>query len=216
MFAAARRRIIVAITGASGAPYGTRLLEVLHDIEEVEVHLIITSGGRATLAYESDLSLSEVSDLADVVYNENDLAAAISSGSFRTDGMIIAPCSIKTLSGIANAYDASLAVRAADVTLKERRRLVLVVRETPLHATHLRLMSEVTASGAVIVPPVPAFYHRPKTIDDVVNQTVGRVLDLFGLDTEIVHRWSGAPDAARRARADRNAFVVRRQAEQGS
>lgn len=198
MASGSTRRLVVAITGASGAVYGTRLLEVLHPVAEVETHLIVTTGGRATLAYESDLSLTDVCELADVVYNDNNLGAAISSGSFRTDGMVIAPCSVKTLSGIANAYDTSLVVRAADVTLKERRRLVLLVRETPLHATHLRLMTEVTNCGAVVVPPVPAFYHRPRTIDDIVNQTVGRVLDLFDLETDLVQRWSGGRKAAQR------------------
>lgn len=195
-----KRRLVIAITGASGAIYGVRLLQSLSEVSEVETHLIVTAGGRSTIAYESDLSVAEVCALADVVHNDNNLAASISSGSFRTDGMIVAPCSVRTLSGIANAYDSSLVVRAADVTLKERRRLVLVVRETPFHATHLRLMTEVTACGAIVVPPVPAFYHRPQTIDDIVNQTVGRLLDLFDLDTKLVQRWGGGRDAARRSR----------------
>lgn len=146
------------------------------------------------------MSYAELAKLADVSYPEKELSAAISSGSFRTSGMIIAPCSIKTLSGIANAYDDNLVVRAADVALKERRRLVLLVRETPLHATHLRLMSEVTAAGAVVVPPVPAFYHRPMTVDDIVDQTMGRVLDLFGLSSDRVRRWTGPREAALKAR----------------
>jgi 4-hydroxy-3-polyprenylbenzoate decarboxylase len=189
------QRLIVAITGASGAIYGVRLLETLRDMPGVESHLIVTSGGRATLAYETSMSYADVSALADVTYPEKELAAAISSGSFLTGGMIVAPCSIKTLSGIANAYDDNLVVRAADVILKERRRLALLVRETPLHATHIRLMAEVTASGAIVVPPVPAFYHRPTTVDDIVNQTVGRVLDLFGLRSSEVHRWAGPREA---------------------
>ena len=143
--------------------------------------------------------------LADVVYHEDDLAAPISSGSYRTVGMVVIPCSIKTLSGVANCYDDNLVVRAADVALKERRRLVLVVRETPLHLTHLRLMTEVTAAGGIIVPPVPAFYHHPQTVDDIVDQTVGRVFDLFGLDAGAVQRWEGSQQAARRARANRRA-----------
>lgn len=189
------QRLIVAITGASGAIYGVRLLETLRDMPGVESHLIVTSGGRATLAYETSLSYADVAELADVAYPEKELAATVSSGSFLTSGMIIAPCSIKTLSGIANAYDDNLVVRAADVVLKERRRLALLVRETPLHATHLRLMTEVTASGAIVVPPVPAFYHQPTTIDDIVNQTVGRVLDLFGLRSTEVRRWAGPREA---------------------
>jgi 4-hydroxy-3-polyprenylbenzoate decarboxylase len=176
---------------------------MLHGMPEVETHLIITSGARRTLAYETTTDAAAVMKLADVVYQEDDLAAPVSSGSFRTDGMVVIPCSIKTLSGVANCYDDNLVVRAADVTLKERRRLVLVVRETPLHSSHLRLMTEVTASGGIIVPPVPAFYHRPQTVDDIVNQTVGRAFDLFGLDTDAVQRWEGSQQAARGARARR-------------
>jgi 4-hydroxy-3-polyprenylbenzoate decarboxylase len=171
-------------------------------VPDVETHLIVTSGGRATIAYEASCSLAEVTSLADVVHRENDLSATIASGSFRTTGMLIAPCSIKTLSGIANSFDSNLVVRAADVVLKERRKLVLLVRETPLHATHLRLMSEVTAAGGIVAPPVPAFYHRPRTVDDIVDQTVGRALDLFDIETGQVRRWSGGPDAARRSRLD--------------
>jgi flavin prenyltransferase len=203
--AAGRRRIIVAITGASGAAYGVRAVEMLRAMPEVETHLIITSGARKTLAYETGTDVAAITKMADVVYREDDLAAPISSGSFRTDGMVVIPCSIKTLSGVANCYDDNLVVRAADVALKERRRLVLVVRETPLHLSHLRLMTEVTAAGGIIVPPVPAFYHHPQTVDDIVNQTVGRVFDLFGLDAEAVQRWEGSQQAAQRARASRNA-----------
>jgi 4-hydroxy-3-polyprenylbenzoate decarboxylase len=203
--AAGRRRIIVAITGASGAAYGVRAVEMLRAMPEVETHLIITAGARKTLAYETATDATAIMKLADVVYREDDLAAPISSGSFRTDGMVVIPCSIKTLSGVANCYDDNLVVRAADVALKERRRLVLVVRETPLHLTHLRLMTEVTAAGGIIVPPVPAFYHHPQTVDDIVDQTVGRVFDLFGLDAGAVQRWEGSQQAAQRARASRNA-----------
>lgn len=194
------RRIIVAITGASGAIYGVRALEMLRDLPGVETHAIITSGARATLAFETCHQPGEVAELADVVHRADDLAAPISSGSFRCDGMLVAPCSIKTLSGIANCYDDNLVVRAADVTLKERRRLVLVLRETPLHMSHLRLMTEVTSSGGIVVPPVPAFYHHPETVDDIVNQTMGRVLDLFGLDAGVIQRWQGGKSAARKAR----------------
>ena len=200
-----RRRIVVAITGASGAPYGVRAVEMLRGVPGVETHLIITAGARKTLAYETATGAAALKKLADAVYDEDDLAAPISSGSYRTDGMVVIPCSIKTLSGIANCNDDNLVVRAADVTLKERRRLVLVVRETPLHLSHLRLMTEVTAAGGIIVPPVPAFYHHPQTVDDIVDQTVGRVLDLFGLDAGAVQRWAGSQSAAKRARANRQA-----------
>ena len=199
------RRIVVAITGASGVAYGVRAVELLHGMPGVETHLIITAGARKTLAYETTTDAAAIMKLADVVYHEDDLAAPVSSGSFRTDGMIVIPCSIKTLSGVANCHDDNLVVRAADVMLKERRRLVLVVRETPLHLSHLRLMTEVTAAGGIIVPPVPAFYHHPQTVDDIVNQTVGRVFDLFGLDAGAVQRWAGSQQAARRARANRSA-----------
>jgi len=199
------RRIVVAITGASGAVYGVRTVELLRSLPEVETHLIITAGARKTLAYETDTGAAAVMKLADAVYHEDDLAAPVSSGSYRTEGMIVIPCSIKTLSGVANCYDDNLVVRAADVTLKERRRLVLVVRETPLHLSHLRLMTEVTAAGGIIVPPVPAFYHHPQTVDDIVDQTVGRALDLFGLDAAAVQRWEGSRQAARRARVNRGA-----------
>ena len=201
--AAARRRIVVAITGASGAAYGVRAVEMLRAMPEVETHLVITAGARKTLAYETATDAAALMKLADAAYREDDLAAPISSGSYRTDGMIVIPCSIKTLSGVANCNDDNLVVRAADVTLKERRRLVLVVRETPLHLSHLRLMTEVTAAGGIIAPPVPAFYHHPRTAGDIVDQTVGRVLDLFGLDAEAVQRWEGGRPAARRARAAR-------------
>lgn len=199
-----RRRIVVAITGASGAIYGVRAVEMLSRMPEVETHLIITSGARKTLAYETATDPAAIAKLADVVYHEDDLAAPISSGSYRTDGMVVMPCSIKTLSGVANCHDDNLVVRAADVALKERRRLVLVVRETPLHLSHLRLMTEVTAAGGIIVPPVPAFYHHPRTVDDIVTQTVGRVFDLFGLAADSVQRWEGSQQAARLARANRN------------
>ncbi|HEV7468504.1 MAG: 3-octaprenyl-4-hydroxybenzoate carboxy-lyase [Pseudonocardia sp.] len=185
------RRIIIAITGASGAVYGIRALELLRGIPDVETHLVMTKAARATIGYETDRSVAEVRALADVVHSENDLGASISSGSFRTAGMLVAPCSVKTLSGIASSYDESLVVRAADVVLKERRRLVLLLRETPLHAGHLRLMSDVTASGAIVMPPVPAFYTRPASVADIVDHTVGRALDLLDVDTDAVQRWTG-------------------------
>lgn len=185
------QRVIVAITGASGAIYGIRALHALRSVPDVESHLVVTKAGRATISYETDYSPHEVRALADEVYSDNDLGAAISSGSFLTTGMLVAPCSVKTLSGIANCYDDTLTVRAADVTLKERRRLVLLFRETPLHAGHIRLLAEVTASGAAVLPPVPAFYTLPKTLDEVIDHTVGRTLDLLGIPQEDLARWSG-------------------------
>jgi 4-hydroxy-3-polyprenylbenzoate decarboxylase len=192
------RRIIVALTGASGAAYGIEALRALRAQPDVETHLVLTRAARATIAAETDLAVRDVRALADVVHSDSDLGSAIASGSFRTDGMLVAPCSVKTLSGIANSYDETLVVRAADVVLKERRRLVLLVRETPLHAGHLRLMSRVTEAGAVVMPPVPAFYTRPATVADIVAHTVGRALDLFGIDTAGVQRWTGEREAPSR------------------
>lgn len=188
------RRIIVAVTGASGAVYGVRALELLRGVPDVETHLVMTRAARATIGYETDHSVADVRALADVVHADGDLGAPISSGSFRTAGMVVAPCSVKTLSGIASSYDESLVVRAADVVLKERRRLVLLLRETPLHAGHLRLMSEVTAAGAIVMPPVPAFYAHPHSVDDIVEHTTGRALDLLDVDTGAVTRWTGERD----------------------
>jgi 4-hydroxy-3-polyprenylbenzoate decarboxylase len=182
--------LIVGISGASGVVYGVELLKALRRLGHPS-HLIISEMGVRTLAIETDVSLDEVRALADVVYNIKDLAAAVSGGSFRTRGMIIAPCSIKTLSGIANGFSHNLMIRAADVTLKERRPLVLMVRETPLHLGHLRLMTKVTETGAVIMPPMPAFYHRPGTIMEIVRQSVGRALDHIGIEHDVLDRWSG-------------------------
>ncbi|HFN3708096.1 TPA: UbiX family flavin prenyltransferase [Enterobacter hormaechei] len=188
------KRLIVGISGASGAIYGVRLLQVLRDVAGVETHLVMSQAARQTLSLETDLSLRDVQALADVVHDARDIAASISSGSFKTAGMVILPCSIKTLSGIVNSYTDTLVTRAADVVLKERRPLVLCVRETPLHLGHLRLMTQAAELGAVIMPPVPAFYHRPKTLDDVINQTVNRVLDQFDIDLpeDLFTRWQGA------------------------
>jgi 4-hydroxy-3-polyprenylbenzoate decarboxylase len=188
--------LIVGISGASGAIYGVRMLEVLRH-SGIPAHLIISRSALQTLSEETEVPVEKVRALAEVVYPNSDLGAAVSSGSFKTRGMIVIPCSIRTLSDIAYGDTDSLVSRAADVTLKERRRLVLVVRETPLHAGHLRAMLAATENGAIIMPPVPAFYHRPRTIDDIVNQTVGRALDLFDVDAGIVKRWrSGeAPDS---------------------
>ncbi|WP_445497247.1 UbiX family flavin prenyltransferase [Photorhabdus sp. SF281] len=188
------KRLIVGLTGASGAIYGVRLLQVLQPVDGVETHLVISQSARQTLALETDYSLRDVQALADVVYDNRDIAAAISSGSFKTSGMVVLPCSMKTLSGIVHSYTDGLVTRAADVVLKEGRKLVLGVRETPLHLGHLRLMTQAAEIGAVIMPPVPAFYHRPEQIQDIVDQTVNRVLDQF--DIELPHdlftRWQGA------------------------
>ncbi|MHA1020871.1 UbiX family flavin prenyltransferase [Enterobacter ludwigii] len=188
------KRLIVGLSGASGAIYGVRLLQVLRDVAEVETHLVMSQAARQTLSLETDLSLRDVQALADVVHDARDIAASISSGSFKTAGMVILPCSIKTLSGIVNSYTDTLVTRAADVVLKERRPLVLCVRETPLHLGHLRLMTQAAELGAVIMPPVPAFYHRPVSLDDVINQTVNRVLDQFdiNLPEDLFTRWQGA------------------------
>jgi 4-hydroxy-3-polyprenylbenzoate decarboxylase len=193
------RRLIVALTGASGVIYGVRALQVLRQLPDVETHLVMTPSAVRTLLEETDHTADEVRDLADKVYSHRDIGAAISSGSFRVEGMLVAPCSIKTLSGIANCYNDELVVRAADVCLKERRRVVLLLRETPLHAGHISLMDQATRAGAIVMPPVPAFYHRPKTIDDIVNQTVGRALDLFDIDARIVKRWREDEPASGRA-----------------
>ncbi len=190
-------KIIVGISGSTGAIYGIRLLEVLATHAEVETHLIVSNPAKQTILLETDYSIERVEALADHVYRINDIAAAPASGSFKTDGMIVIPCSMKTLSAIANSYDENLLARAADVTLKERRRLVLVARETPLHLGHLRLMTQVVEMGALLMPPMPAYYHRPKTIDDIVNQTVGRALDALGVQEEkLFERWNG-PEAVR-------------------
>lgn len=188
------KRLIVGISGASGAIYGVRLLQVLRDVAGVETHLVMSQAARQTLSLETDLSLRDVQALSDVVHDARDIAASISSGSFKTAGMVILPCSIKTLSGIVNSYTDTLVTRAADVVLKERRPLVLCVRETPLHLGHLRLMTQAAELGAVIMPPVPAFYHRPQTLNDVINQTVNRVLDRFDIDLpeDLFTRWQGA------------------------
>jgi 4-hydroxy-3-polyprenylbenzoate decarboxylase len=184
------KRLIVGMSGASAAIYGIRLLEVLRETD-VETHLVITSAAKKIVLMETDFQVEEVEGMADYVYDIDDIGAAIASGSFKTDGMVIIPCSIKSLSAIANSYSANLLLRAADVTLKERRRLVAVVRETPLHKGHLQLMLRLTDMGAIIFPPLPAFYQRPRTVEDIIDHTVGRVLDLFGIDHALFKRWSG-------------------------
>ena len=184
------RRLIVGITGATGIVYGIRLLDALRDTD-IETHLVMTRAAARTLAYEADISVEEVRALADVTYPVGDIGAAIASGSYRTMGMIVAPCSIRSMSNIAAGTTDNLLTRAADVVLKERRPLVLLVRETPLQAGHLRTMLRLAEIGAVIMPPVPAFYTRPQTIGDIVDQTVGRALDAFDIDVGLVKRWQG-------------------------
>lgn len=185
------RRLVVGITGASGVIFGVRVLEALQTLSDVESHLVLSAGAKATLALETDYSVADVRALADVCHPDTNLAASISSGSFRTAGMIVAPCSIRSLSGIATSNAGNLVVRAADVMLKERRPLVLLVRETPLHLGHMRLMQQAAEAGAIIMPPVPAFYHRPESIQQIVDQTVGRALDQVGIETDLVSRWNG-------------------------
>ena len=183
--------LIIGITGASGAIYGIRLLEVLSASKEVETHLIISEAGEKIIRYETDWGLEQIRALADVCYDINDIGARLSSGSFKRDGMVIAPCSMKTLSALANSYADNLIARAGDITLKERKRLVLLARETPLHLGYLRNMVKLTEMGAVVFPPVPAFYHKPKTIQDLVDHTVGKVLDIFDIQHELFPRWGG-------------------------
>lgn len=191
------RRIIVGISGASGVIYGIRLLQLLAELPDVETHLVMSVAAAQTIGLETDYTAEQVMALADVTYRFRDIAAAISSGSFRTHGMVVLPCSMKTLAAIANSYSDNLLTRAADVVLKDRRRLVLMPRETPLHLGHVRLMQQVIEMGAVVAPPMPAFYHRPQTLDDIINQTVNRALDL--LDIELPHdlftRWAGGKAA---------------------
>ena len=188
---AARRRLIVAMTGATGSIYGLRLLESLRTLGGWETHLIVSDAGMLNVWQEYRLARKDIVKLADVVHNVREVGASIASGSFITAGMVVAPCSMKTLSAVAHAFADNLITRAADVVLKERRRLVLITREAPLNLAHIRNMAAVTEMGGVIFPPVPAFYSRAKTIDDLVNHTVGRVLDLFDVEHEAIRRWQG-------------------------
>ncbi len=185
-------RLVVGLSGSSSPIYGIRILEVLKGLG-IETHLVISDGAKRTIPLEAHRTVTDVAALATVAYSTHDMAAAISSGSFQTDGMVVAPCSMRTLAAIANSYDTDLLIRAADVTLKERRKLVLVPRETPLHLGHLRNMVRATEIGAVILPPMPAFYHQPKTVDDIVNQTVGKVLDQFRIEHHLFRRWGQQP-----------------------
>lgn len=187
------KRLIVGISGASGVAYGVRLLEALKPLD-VETHLVLSQSAEVTLAYETDYKVADVQALADVVYSVRDIGAAIASGSFPSAGMIVAPCSIRSMSEIATGVTSNLLTRSADVTLKERRRLVLLVRETPLHTGHLRTILTLSEIGAVIMPPVPAFYALPETVEDIVDHTVGRALDLFDIDSDLVRRWGESQD----------------------
>lgn len=188
------KRIVVGISGATGAIYGVRLLQILRTVPTIETHLVLTSAAKRTIGLETDFSVAQIEGLADQSHRASDIAASISSGSFRAAGMIVAPCSMKTVSGIATSYSDNLLLRAADVMLKDRRSLVLLVRETPLHLGHLRLLVQVAEMGAVVMPPVPAFYHRPSTLEAVIDQTLNRALDLLeiDLDDDLFPRWQGA------------------------
>ena len=190
--------LVVGITGASGAIYGVRLLEVLARSPGVEVHLVISEAGEMNIEYETGRHVADVKRLAHCSYSITDIGAALASGSFRSEGMIVAPCSVKTLSALANSYADNLLTRAGDVTLKERRKLVLLVRETPLNLSHIKNMERLAQMGAVIMPPVPAFYHRPRTIEDLVDYTVGKVLDIFSIEHDLFERWAGL-DGEKRA-----------------
>lgn len=184
-------RIVIGISGASGVIYGIRILSLLKSIKDIETHLVITEAGKKTIEIETDYKPDEISAMADFVYDNNNIGAAVASGSFLTRGMIIAPCTIKSLSGIANCYATNLLLRTADVMLKEKRKLVLMVRETPLHKGHLRLMTMAADMGACIMPPVPSFYHDPRTIDDIINQTIGKIFDYLEIKHDLFKRWTG-------------------------
>ena len=183
------RRLIVGMSGATGSIYGIRILQVLARIPDIETHLVMSKAAKMTAQVETPHTVKDMEALADVVHDINNIGASIASGSFRTAGMVIAPCSMKSMGGIVLSVGGDLLVRASDVILKERKKLVLVARETPLHLGHLESMAQLTRMGAVIFPPVPAFYHRPKTLDDVINQTVARILDQFEIETDMFHRW---------------------------
>lgn len=197
-----RRRLVIGISGASGVIYGIRLLELLKQAD-VETHLVMSRAAKTTLAYETDLKLRDVESRASVVHSCDNIGAACSSGSFRNEGVIVAPCTIKTMSEIASGVTSNLLTRAADVALKERRRVVLMLRETPLHLGHIRTMAAVTEAGAIVYPPVPAFYARPASLDEMVDHTLGRVLDLFDLDLSGLRRWTGEKSAGSPVRRTR-------------
>lgn len=195
------QRLIVGITGASGIIYGVRTLELLR-VRGIETHVVMTRSAQVTLAHEMSVKVADICALASIVHQIDDIGASIASGSFKTMGMIVAPCSIRTMSEISCGVTSSILTRAADVVLKERRRLVLLVRETPLHLGHLRTMAQLTEMGAIIMPPVPAFYPRPETVDDIVDHTIGRALDLFSLETGTVRRWEGTRGSKARSKSD--------------
>jgi 4-hydroxy-3-polyprenylbenzoate decarboxylase len=197
------RRVVVGISGSTGSLYGIRLLQVLRTRPDVETHVIISPAAKRTLVHETEYSVPQVEALADVLYDYRDIGAALASGSFRTFGMIIAPCSIKTVSALATSYADNLLTRAGDVTLKEGRPLIVVVRETPLHVGHLRMLTQLAEMGGVIFPPLPAFYQRPRTVDDIITHTVGRILDRFGLPSAgLVQEWRGTRLAPAEAEED--------------
>jgi len=183
-----KRRIVIGISGASGVIYGIEILRLLSD-KDIETHLIISEAGKRNVEIETHYTTADIENMANYTYNNKDVAAALASGSFFTDGMVVAPCTIKTLSGIANSYTNNLLVRAADVTLKEKRKLVLMVRETPLHKGHLKLMTMAAGMGALILPPVPSFYHQPKTLEDIMHQTIGKIFDYLCIPHELFRRW---------------------------
>lgn len=183
--------LIIGITGATGVVYGIRLLEVLSAINDIETHLIISEAGEVNIRCETNHKVEEVKKLASFSYDVKDVGAGLSSGSFKRDGMIVAPCTVKTMSALANSYTDNLLVRAGDVTLKERKKLVLVVRETPLHIGHIKIMERLSEMGAIIMPPAPAFYHKPKTIQDIIDHTIGKILDMFDIKHNLFQRWSG-------------------------
>ena len=184
------KRIVIGISGATGVIYGVRMLQLLKD-KGYEIHLIISEAGRRNIEIETNYKAADIEALASYVYDNKDVGAPISSGSFITEGMVVIPCTVKSLSGIANSFTTNLLIRAADVTLKEKRKLVLVVRETPLHEGHLRLMTMAAEMGAHILPPIPSFYHMPKTIEDVIHQTIGKIFDYIGIPHDLFRRWNG-------------------------
>lgn len=203
-------RIAIGIAGASGVIYGVRMLRLLKDTN-YETHLIISEAAKLNIEIETRYNATEVATMADYTYDHKDMAASLASGSFLTQGMVVVPCTIKTLSGIANSYSENLLVRAADVTLKEKRKLVLVVRETPLHRGHLSLMTMAADLGAHILPPVPSFYHMPKTIDDIIDQTIGKIFDYMGIEHKLFRRWNGIEDTDENGRKhDRKLSILKK------
>jgi 4-hydroxy-3-polyprenylbenzoate decarboxylase len=202
------KRIVIGISGASGVIYGVRMLELLKETD-FETHLIISESGRLNIEIETGYKPRDVEAMADFVYDHKDMAASLSSGSFLTEGMVVIPCTVKSLSGIANSYNENLLVRAADVTLKEKRKLVLVVRETPLHIGHLRLMTLAAEMGAHLVPPVPSFYHQPETIEDIIDQTIGKIFDYFGIEHDLFRRWGAEKKDSKDSKAHLKSFKTK-------